>query len=114
VYGEVKDIKTYSNFPKGLAENTFKIEVRMGDLNKVIPAKVSESILVAMERAGLNPPSKCRSGECGYCRSTLISGKVYINPLTDKRRMADVLYNNFHPCSSYPITDIVINVPRSK
>jgi ferredoxin-NADP reductase len=113
VYGEVKNITNYPGFPSKIANSTFKIEVRMGNMVQIIPAKANESVLVAMERAKLNPPSQCRSGECGYCRSNLISGKVYINPLTDKRRMADKEFNNFHPCSSYPTTDLVIDVPRS-
>jgi ferredoxin-NADP reductase len=90
VYGEEKNIANYPNFPSKLVNKTCNIEVRMGNLVKTIPAKTTESVLVALERAGLNPPSLCRSGECGYCRSTLISGDVYVNPLTDKRRMADV------------------------
>ena len=113
VYGEVKTISNYPNFPSKLINETFNIEVRMGNLIKIIPGKTTESVLVALERAGLNPPSLCRSGECGYCRSTLISGKVYVNPQTDKRRLADINFNNFHPCSSYPITDLIIEVPRS-
>ncbi|MFX0008447.1 MAG: FAD-binding oxidoreductase [Promethearchaeota archaeon] len=112
VYGEVKEIIKYSEFPKNLAERSFKIKVKIGNVLKEIPALSTESVLVAMERANLAPPSKCRSGECGFCRSALLSGRIYINPKTDLRRNADKLYNYFHPCSSYPISDIEIDVPR--
>ncbi|MHA1508057.1 MAG: FAD-binding oxidoreductase [Promethearchaeota archaeon] len=111
-FGEVKDILTHPDFPKEVAEKIFKIKIHIGDLTKEIPAIATESVLVALERANLNPPSKCRSGECGFCRSLLIDGKVYINPVSDRRKGADKKYSYFHPCSSYPITDLEINIPR--
>ena len=111
-FGEVKDILTHPDFPKEVAEKIFKIKIHIGDLTEEIPAIATESVLVALERANLNPPSKCRSGECGFCRSLLIDGKVYINPVSDWRRSADKKFNYFHPCASYPITDLVINIPR--
>ena len=111
-FGEVKDILTHSDFPKEVAEKIFKIKVHIGDLTKEIPAIATESVLIALERANLNPPSKCRSGECGFCRSLLLDGKVYINPVSDWRKGADKKYNYFHPCASYPITDLEINIPR--
>jgi ferredoxin-NADP reductase len=112
VYGEAKEIIKLPDFPKNLAEKSFKIKVKIGNVLKEIPALSTESVLVAMERANLAPPSRCRSGECGFCRSVLLSGRIYLNPKTDLRRSADKLYNYFHPCSSYPISDIEIEVPR--
>ena len=79
---------------------------------KQIPALSTESMLVALERANLTPPSKCRSGECGFCRSYLISGNIYVSPISDWRREGDKKYNFFHPCSSYPISNLEIKVPR--
>ena len=111
-FGEVKDILSHPGFPKDVAEKIFKIKIHIGDLTKEIPAIAIESVLVALERANLNPPSKCRSGECGFCRSLLIDGKVYINPVSDWRKSADKKFNYFHPCASYPITDLEINIPR--
>jgi len=111
-FGEVKDILTHPDFPKEVAEKIFKIKVHIGDLSKEIPAIATESVLVALERANLKPPSKCRSGECGFCRSLLIDGKVYINPVSDWRKAGDKKFNYFHPCASYPITNLEINIPR--
>ena len=111
-FGEVKDILSHPDFPKEVAEKIFKVKVHIGDLTKEIPAIATESVLIALERANLNPPSKCRSGECGFCRSLLIDGKVYINPVSDWRKGADKKFNYFHPCASYPITDLEINIPR--
>jgi ferredoxin len=111
-FGEIKDILAQPDFPKEVAEKVFKVKIRVGDLTKEIPAKATESVLVALERANLNPPSKCRSGECGFCRTLLLDGDVFINPISDWRKDADKKYNYFHPCASYPITDLEINIPR--
>jgi len=112
-FGEVKDILTHPDFPKEVAEKIFKIKVHIGNLLKDIPAIATESVLIALERANLKPPSKCRSGECGFCRSLLIDGKVYINPVSDWRKAGDKKFNYFHPCASYPITDLEIIIPRN-
>ena len=111
-YGEIKDIIKYPDFPKEIAEKTFNIKVHIGNEIKEIPAIATESVLVSLERANLKPPSKCRSGECGFCRSLLVSGKVFVAPVGDGRRAADKKFNFIHPCYSYPLTDLEIIVPR--
>ena len=68
-------------------------------------------MLVAIERAGIKAPSRCRSGECGWCRSKLVSGTVYIPEENELRRWADVHYGYIHPCSSFHTSDLVIEVP---
>lgn len=113
VYGEVKNVATLPDFPKDIINKTFNITVHIGDQSRTIPAKAQETVLIAMERAGLAPPSECRSGECGFCRSLLLSGEVYISPINDGRREGDKKFDFFHPCSSYPKTDLEIIVPRS-
>ncbi|MFX1339633.1 MAG: FAD-binding oxidoreductase, partial [Promethearchaeota archaeon] len=113
LYGEVKDVLNLPGFPKEIAEKTFKIKVHIGNQTKEIPAIAIETVLVAIERAKLAPPSICRSGECGLCRSLLINGDLYVSPINDGRREADKKFNFFHPCSSYPISDLEIIVPRS-
>ena len=113
VYGEVKDVLNLPDFPKEVAEKIFKIKVQIGNQFKEIPAIATETVLVALERANLAPPSVCRSGECGLCRSLLINGDLYVSPIIDGRREADKKFNYFHPCSSYPITDLEIKIPRS-
>ena len=111
-FGEIKDILSNPDFPQDIADKVFKIKTHIGSLIKDIPAKATESVLVALERANLNPPSKCRSGECGFCRSLLISGDVYISPVSDWRKAGDKKFDYFHPCASYPITDLEIKIPR--
>ena len=111
-FGEIKDIANLPDFPQEMVGTTFKVKVKIGGLIKEIPAISNESILVALERANLAPPSKCRSGECGFCRSLLLSGQLYVSPISDWRREADKKYQFFHPCASYPISDLEISVPR--
>jgi len=114
VFGELKDVTQSPGFPQQLADETFRLKVHIGGVTTQVPAKATETILVAMERANLAPPSQCRSGECGFCRSRLVSGDVYVSPESDGRRAADKQFGYIHPCSSYPITDLEISVPRER
>jgi len=113
VFGDIPDITTYSGFPKRLKEKSFTATVHIGSETHVIPAAASETVLVAMERAKLAPPSQCRSGECGFCDSILMTGDVFVSPENDGRRLASLEYNHFHPCASYPVTDIEITVMKN-
>jgi ferredoxin-NADP reductase len=112
VYGAVKDITRSPGFPLEVAGETFPLKVHIGGLTEEVPAKAVETVLVAMERANLAPPSECRSGECGFCRSLLIAGEVYVRPDSDGRRSADKEFGYVHPCSSYPLSRLEISVPR--
>jgi ferredoxin-NADP reductase len=112
-YGEVKDVASYPGFPSEVAGKEFRLKVCIGGQSAELPTKASETVLVAMERAGLTPPSQCRSGECGFCRSRLVSGDVFVIPDSDGRRAADKQFGFVHPCSSYPLSDLEIEVPRA-
>jgi ferredoxin-NADP reductase len=112
VFGEVKDVTQSPGFPREVAGETFRLKVTIGGVTTEIPARATETVLVAIERANLAPPSQCRSGECGFCRSRLVSGEVYVRPESDGRRSADKQFGYIHPCSSYPITDLEVSVPR--
>ena len=112
VYGELEDVTRSPGFPREVADQTFRLEVHVGGVTTEVPARAVETILVAMERANLAPPSECRSGECGFCRSLLVDGDVYVSPESDGRRAADSRFGYIHPCSSYPITDLEVTVPR--
>ena len=76
----------------------------------VIKASSNETVLCAIERAGIEVPARCHTGECGFCRSKLVSGKVYIPEGEDKRRVADMQFNFIHPCCCYPESDLVIRI----
>lgn len=76
----------------------------------VIKASSNETVLCAFERAAIEVPARCHTGECGFCRSKLISGKVYIPEGEDKRRIADMQFDFIHPCCCYPESDLVVRI----
>lgn len=90
---------------------TYKLTVRVRDEKYVIDANENETLLVAMERAGINVPNKCRAGGCGFCHSKLINGKFKVAANRDGRREADKKFNFIHPCVTYPCSDMEIEVP---
>ena len=99
-----------ADWPREAAGKTFCLTVKMRDRELTVPCAAGESILVAMERAGLEPPSRCRSGECGWCRSRLAAGTVYVPARTEHRRKADLAYGYIHPCCSFPTSDLTLCV----
>ena len=40
----------------------------------------------------------------------LVSGDVFIPEETDGRRWADKEHNYIHPCASFPVSDLVLEV----
>lgn len=120
----LEELKPFNLPPKGLRREhygcpplkdgggkDYSITVFTAGNTMTVPAGADETVLVALERAGLNPPAVCRSGECGWCRSRLVEGDIFVPEVNDGRRGADRKYGWFHPCSSYPRSDLVIEVP---
>jgi ferredoxin-NADP reductase len=113
-FGQVHDVASCPGYPAQTADQTFKLAVHVGGASHETSARAAESLLVAMERANLAPPSQCRSGECGFCRSRLESGDVFVVPDGDGRRAADRTYGFVHPCSSFPLSDVELDVPPGR
>jgi len=113
MFGAIKDPWNQPGYPAEAKGKKFKLKVIKYNDEFEVEALADEPLLVAIERAGISAPSRCRSGECGWCRSKLVSGKVFIPEKTDGRRAADVDYNYVHPCASFPLSDIVIEVSGS-
>ena len=111
VFGQAKDITTFPGYPTELKDKTFQLTVRRGIHEDVISAKATESIVVALERAGIRIETGCRSGECGFCRTKVLSGSVYVCPENDGRSAADKDFNYVHACAAYPTSDVTIKVP---
>ncbi len=111
VFGQAKDVTKFDGFPKELADRTFNMTVVRGIHEDIIPAKATESLVVALERAGIRIETGCRSGECGFCRSKLLAGSVFICPESDGRRAADKEFNWLHPCAAYPLSDVKLRIP---
>lgn len=109
LHGELLLPTEQPDYP-GKACDTVRITVHCLGAVTRIEGAASESVLRALEKNGIRSPSRCRSGECGFCRSRLISGKVYIPKSMDHRRRADSKYGYIHPCCTYPLGDIAIEI----
>lgn len=68
----------------------------------------NRTILSALEDVSAAGENHCRSGICGWCRTKLISGEVYVCPDNDGRRIADYQFGYIHPCASFPRSNLVI------
>ncbi len=111
VFGQAKDITVYEGYPQEVKDKTFSLTVVRGVHEDVIPAKATESLVVALERAGIRIETGCRSGECGFCRTKVLSGSVYVCPESDGRRAADKEFGYVHACAAYPTGDVKIKIP---
>ncbi len=108
--GDYMGVEKLAEYPSEVNGKEFKLTVDIRGEKQTIPCKAGESLLWAMEKAGIAAPSRCRSGECGWCRSKLVSGKFFCPEDADGRRMADSKFGWIHPCCSYPLSDIEICV----
>ena len=110
LFGEYFNPAKEADYPADVAPE-FKITVRIAGNEQTINAPADTSILRSLEAAGIAAPAHCRSGECGWCHSKLVSGEVYCPKSVDGRREADYIYGYIHPCCSFPLSDLVIEVP---
>ncbi|MFC6260917.1 iron-sulfur cluster-binding domain-containing protein [Levilactobacillus fujinensis] len=90
---------------------TVTITVKIQDTQQTVTANTREPLLVSLERAGIVVPSACRSGECGWCRARVISGRVNTPKAVDYRRTADQKFGYIHLCAAFPESDMTIEVP---
>ena len=111
VFGQAKDITTFPGYPAEKKDETYTLTVMRGIQKDEIPAKANESLVVALERAGIRIETACRSGECGFCRTKVLSGEYYVCPENDGRRAADKDFNYVHACAAYPLSDMTIKIP---
>lgn len=69
--GVTKAVWEQEGYPAECRDRVFRVMVRQGASEQTVQASANEPVLVALERAGIAVPSRCRSGECGWCRSKL-------------------------------------------
>ena len=110
LFGEYFHPEQNDDYPQD-GKAVYTLTVHMAGQTNTVSCPADTSLLRAMEAAGLNPPSDCRSGKCGWCHSQLLKGDVYVPESVDGRRMADKLYGYIHPCCTFPLSDCELDVP---
>ena len=110
LFGACKDPAKYEDYPGASAE-TFRLTVRVCGEETTVACSAKDTLLVSLEKAGVAAPSHCRGGVCGWCRSKLVSGEVYTPASLDGRREADLIFGFVHPCCTFPLSDLVLDVP---
>lgn len=72
------------------APQTARVETQLDGASAQFACEPNETLLDAMERAGLSPPSSCRSGLCGACMCRVESGSVTLaeNGVLDEEERA--------------------------
>lgn len=68
-----------------------QLSVRLDGEDHSLACDSGETVLAAMERAGLKPPSACRVGGCASCMCTLDSGEIELlhNDALDSGELAE-------------------------
>ena len=110
LFGEYFNPSKEADYPANVAPE-FKVTVRIAGEETTITAPADTSLLRSLEANSIAAPAHCRSGECGWCHSRLVSGEVYTPKSVDGRREADLIYGYIHPCCAFPLSDLVIEVP---
>ena len=110
LFGEYFNPSKEADYPQNVAPE-FKLTVRIAGNEQTITAPADTSLLRTLEANGIAAPAHCRSGECGWCHSKLVSGQVYTPKSVDGRREADLIYGYIHPCCAFPLSDLTIEVP---
>ena len=110
LFGEYFNPSKEADYPANVAPE-FKLTVRIAGTEQTITAPADTTLLRTLETNGILAPAHCRSGECGWCHSKLVSGEVYTPKSVDGRREADLIYGYIHPCCAFPLSDVTIEVP---
>ncbi len=113
MFGEFRNPASQADYPSDVPE-TVSITVTIQDETTTVTGSTNDTVLQILEKNGIAAPARCRSGECGFCHSHLLEGKVYVPKALEYRRLADFKFGCIHPCCSFPLTDLVINVPVAK
>ena len=111
VMNQPADPSVLPGYPAENKQKLWKLTVLRGIHQDVIDARGDEPVAVALERAAIPVDTHCRCGECGYCRTQLLSGEIFVSPNGDGRRLMDKEMGWFHACSTYPLSDLTVRIP---
>ncbi|MGB0850049.1 MAG: 2Fe-2S iron-sulfur cluster-binding protein [Bacteroidia bacterium] len=92
------------NYSEEVVERKIKVEV-YGD-EKEITVKPTETILIAAQDAGMDPPYSCTVGVCTTCRARLRSGKASMD---EREGLSDAEIDEGYilTCQAHPLSDDV-------
>ncbi|MHA2429958.1 MAG: flavin reductase family protein [Promethearchaeota archaeon] len=116
-FGVPDDITQVMGWPTEInSSNKVKISIEFRKYSKTekieFEAFCIEPLLNSLERTknlALYINKGCRSGECALCRTKMVSGKVFVPPEVTIREV-DKDFGFIHPCISYPLTDIHLDL----
>lgn len=109
VQGESFEPEKLPLYPAGVPERV-TVKIKQRDRVSLVEGRSTDTVLRILEKGGIAVPSRCRSGECGFCRAKVLAGEVFVPEKTDRRRLADTVHGYIHPCCTYPLSDIEIEV----
>lgn len=102
--------RTPESLPGGNGK-VYTLTVHDENTTYAVKAQDDETILAALERAGINVRSKCHMGICGVCRFRLIKGECEAAP-EQSLLMGDEQFGYYHACAVYPRSDLEIEIPH--
>ena len=109
-----RDLSSDPDYPIHYEKKEYNALVKQGSKEYRIKLSSDEPILSGIERAGIKANASCRSGVCLWCRTRVVEGKTYNPKKNDNRRKGDVLMDYIHPCASFPLSDLVLEIPESE
>lgn len=89
------------------------ITVQIEPVDKSFTAEASQTVLEAAFKAGITLKHSCRDGQCGECRTPILSGAVsYKNPEAIKLEPSDFEGRTGLMCVGHATEDLVIEAPE--
>ena len=116
-FGVPDDITKVIGWPEEVKPSD-KVQIKLiyrnngREVKETYEASCVEPLLNSIEkltRDELLIENGCRSGECALCRTKMISGKVFVPPEVTIRDV-DKKHGFIHPCISYPLTNLEIDL----
>lgn len=114
VQAEAHDPRDFNDYLDNNVPDKVSATIYMNGERQTLKIPTNQTLLQSLEKNGIAVPAHCRSGECGWCHSKLISGNIFCPASMDHRRSADSIHNYIYLCCSYPLNDVTIEVPQAE
>lgn len=87
------DLVHIESFKPSIPDDATEFEVELGRSGALVRVARTESVLVALWKAGYRRPLSCETGICGTCRTPFLAGEVEHRDamLTDEERKREML-----------------------